>query len=128
MRLSVPFHRGLLAAVIAATLAAAPVAGATDASPAATGTQVFAADWFADASPHDAGDMVRRLPGFTIVDGDEDVRGYAGALGNVLVDGARPASKRDDIDDVGARIPASTVERIELIRGGAGGHRGWAHE
>ena len=55
MRLSVPFRRGLLAAAIAATLAVSPLAGATDASPAATGTQVFAAAWFADASPHDAG-------------------------------------------------------------------------
>jgi hypothetical protein len=49
------------------------------------------------------------------------VRGYAAAQGNVLIDGVRPASKRDGIDDVLERIPAHAVERIELIRDGAAG-------
>jgi len=66
-------------------------------------------------------DMVRRLPGFTVVDADPDVRGYAAAQGNVLIDGVRPASKRDGIDDVLERIPAHAVERIELIRDGTAG-------
>ncbi len=50
----------------------------------------------------------------------DDVRGFGGAAGNVLIDGERPSSKA-----VAARhrrcsgIPASRVERIDLIRGGA---------
>ena len=37
--------------------------------------------------------MVMLLPGFVLQEGDDDVRGYAGAAGNVLIDGQRPASK-----------------------------------
>ena len=76
---------------------------------------------FADASPANAWDMLSRLPGFVAVDADEDVRGYAGARGNVLIDGARPTSKHEDAKDLLRRIPAGAVERIELIRGGVPG-------
>jgi len=76
---------------------------------------------FADSSPANAWDMLSRLPGFVAVDADEDVRGYAGARGNVLIDGARPTSKREDTKTLLKRIPASAVERIELIRGGVPG-------
>ena len=64
--------------------------------------------------------MVDRLPGFTFDDGDS-VRGFAGAAGNVLIDGERPASKNDDLDSILRRLPASQVDRIEVIRGGAPG-------
>lgn len=82
-------------------------------------TTYTAAD-LAKFAPANAGDMVRRLPGFTIIEGDAGVRGYAGARGNVLVDGAWPSSKHEDVDDLLERIPAASVARIELIRGGAG--------
>jgi len=49
------------------------------------------------------------------------VRGFSGSVGNVLVDGARPASKNEGLGDILSRIPATQVERIELIRGGAPG-------
>src|SRR3546814_9939515 len=65
--------------------------------------------------------MVLRVPGFTIVESDADVRGYAGATGNVLFDGARPTSKRADTSALLKRIPAHAVERIELIHAGAPG-------
>src|SRR3546814_17704960 len=65
--------------------------------------------------------MVLRVPGFTIVESDADVRGYAGATGNVLFDGARPTSKREDTSALLKRIPAHAVERIELIHAGAPG-------
>lgn len=64
--------------------------------------------------------MVNRLPGFGLDEGD-DVRGFAGAGGNVLIDGVRPASKTDTLENQLARIPAAQVERIEVIRGGAPG-------
>jgi len=44
-----------------------------------------------------------------------------GAAGNVLVDGKRPSSKSDSIDQILQRIPMSQVERVDVIRGGAPG-------
>ena len=49
------------------------------------------------------------------------VRGFGGAAGNVLIDGERPATKDDSLDQILNRIPASAVARIEVIRGGAPG-------
>jgi hypothetical protein len=49
------------------------------------------------------------------------VRGFAGAAGNVLIDGQRPTAKSDDLYSILRRIPAAQVERIDVIRGGAPG-------
>jgi hypothetical protein len=78
-------------------------------------------DYFAPFNPADAYDMVRRVPGFTIVDSDPDVRGFASALGNVLFDGKAPPSKQESIEEQLKRIAAASVERIELVRGAAAG-------
>lgn len=86
----------------------------------AEGILVFEPAYFASAQPQSAMDMVLRVPGFQF-DGGDSVRGFGGAAGNVLIDGQRPASKRDVLEAVLRRVPASTVERIELIRGGAPG-------
>lgn len=90
-------------------------------SSAAAAPEVFLAEYFRDAAPANAGDMLERVPGFTLIEADADVRGYSGAAGNVLVDGARPTSKREETSEQLQRIPASAVERIELIRAGAPG-------
>jgi len=84
----------------------------------ADNTISYDADYFASAAPRTALDMVERVPGFTLDEGEER-RGFAGAQSNVLIDGESPASK-EDIDDVLSRIPAQDVVRIELIRGNAG--------
>jgi outer membrane receptor protein involved in Fe transport len=76
--------------------------------------------FFADARPANALEMIARVPGFTLDIGDT-VRGFEGAAGNVLVNGQRPVTKTDPLDALLKRIPASQVERIELIRGGAPG-------
>lgn len=76
---------------------------------------VFEPAYFEQAAPVTAFDMVARLPGFVIDSGDA-VRGYAGAAGNVLVDGVRPSTKNRTLDDILKAIPASQVARIELIR------------
>ena len=83
--------------------------------------QVFPADYFAAARPADAYDMIRKLPGFELIDVDEDVRGFSGSRGNVLFDGRVPSGKQESLEQMLRRIPASSVLRIELIRGGSGG-------
>ncbi|MGN6514914.1 MAG: TonB-dependent receptor plug domain-containing protein [Rhizomicrobium sp.] len=80
----------------------------------------YPASFFADARPNTAYDMIGRLPAFTFDDGNSE-RGFAGTAGNVLIDGQRPTSKTDDLQSVLNRIPASDVERIDVIRGGARG-------
>ena len=102
----------------AAALAQAPVDPVAPAS--AQGVTSYAPDFFADARPTTALDMIERLPGF-VLDGGDNVRGFEGAAGNVLIDGRRPASKSDNLEEILRRIPASQVVRIDLIRGGAPG-------
>lgn len=67
-------------------------------------------------APRNALDMLRQVPGFTIREGEE-ARGLGQASGNVLVNSKRLSSKSDDIWTQLSRIPASTVERIELVDG-----------
>src|SRR6185437_6075656 len=80
----------------------------------------YPASFFTDAHPANASDMVARLPGFSLDTGD-NARGFAGTAGNVLIDGARPTAKTDDLQTILSRIPASDVERIDLIRGAVPG-------
>lgn len=80
------------------------------------GAIVYEADFFTAFTPRTALDMVERVPGFVIDEGEER-RGFSGAQGNVLIDGEPPTSKAQEIDDILARIPAADVVRIELIRG-----------
>ncbi len=79
----------------------------------------YPASFFATYRPITALDMVRNVPGFQIDDGDGS-RGFAGAAGNVLIDGERPATKSDTASAILSRLPASTVEAIDLIRGQTG--------
>ena len=75
---------------------------------------------FAAARPNTALDMINRLPGFSF-DGGDSVRGFAGAAGNVLIDGKRPTIKTDSLSDTLNRITIDQVERIEVIRGSVPG-------
>lgn len=109
---------GLAAAAL--MWAAAAQAQPAPADAPQSGVLVYPASYFADARPNTAYDMISRLPGFTFDDGNS-ARGFAGTAGNVLIDGQRPTSKSDDLQSILLRIPASDVERIELIRGGAPG-------
>ena len=93
----------------------APAAGAQQ------GVLVFEPAFFADARPDTALDMISRLPGFAFESGDSGTRGLAGTAGNVLIDGARPSTKSDSLDQILRRISAAGVARVELIRGGAPG-------
>ena len=115
--------------VAAAMLSCAPAAMAAPGDPLpapaprpaspATVTS-YPASFFADIRPNTALDMINALPGFALDTGDQ-VRGFGGAAGNVLIDGDRPATKNDVLSDILQRIPASAVLRIDVIRGGAPG-------
>ena len=108
------------AMILAAAVAAVQPAPAAVIAPAQSGVTAYPASFFAAYQPNTALDMVGHLPGFNLDTGNA-VRGFGGAAGNVLVDGSRPASKDDALDEILKRIPVSSVLRIELIRGGAPG-------
>jgi len=97
-----------------------PVAPGTQVDASQQGVLVFQPDFFAAQRPATALEMVQRVPGFSINDGDGS-RGFEGAVGNILINGARPASKNDTGSSAASRILSAQVERIELIRGGAPG-------
>lgn len=99
---------------------AAPASASASASAQETVTR-FDAAFFAASQPLTAFDMVLRLPGFSFERGDANVRGLAGSGGNVLIDGRRPSGKQEDLEAVLKRIPARSVERIDLVRPGAPG-------
>ena len=111
-----------LLAALGATNALADPAGQPAATPATSnqGATTYSANFFADARPGNAFDMILRLPGFNF-DGGAQVRGFAGAAGNVLIDGERPTTKQDDLQSILRRIPAGQVDHIDVIRGGAPG-------
>jgi outer membrane receptor protein involved in Fe transport len=77
--------------------------------------------FFAAVQPTSAYDMLTVLPGYVFTESDSDVRGFTGAVGNVLIDGSRPAGKQESLESILRRIPAAAVERIEVIRAGAPG-------
>jgi hypothetical protein len=115
-----PFPR-LAASLLlsAALLAGAPARAQTEDRP---GLTTFPSAFFSEVQPNNALDMVKLMPGFRLQNGNTDIRGYSGSGGNVLIDGLRPASKQEEVEEILRRIPAAAVGRIELIRSGAAGY------
>jgi outer membrane receptor protein involved in Fe transport len=103
---------------VLAQAAAAAVPAAVPVQP--QGVISYPASFFADKQVANAYEMLNRIPGFSLDTGDS-VRGFEGAAGNVLIDGQRPTSKADTVDQKLQRIPTAQVERIDIIRGGAPG-------
>ncbi len=109
-----------LPALACSTLAAAQDSG--DAPPpaptpvptAGQAKQVYSAADFARYSPKTAYDMLARVPGFTIRSADQE-RGLGQASENVLINGQRIANKSGGAIDELQKIPASNVERIEIV-------------
>ncbi len=110
----------VLLAVFAAPAVGQETQSAAQAAAGDQGVLSYTPADFAAARPNTALDMINRLPGFSF-DGGENVRGFAGAAGNVLIDGQRPTIKTDTLSDMLSRITIDQVERIDLIRGGAPG-------
>ncbi|MBS0471653.1 MAG: TonB-dependent receptor [Proteobacteria bacterium] len=109
-------HSKWLTATAVAALFICTPAFAADSS----GVILYQPQFFAEARPSTAYDMIQRVPGF-VFDGGATARGFAGTAGNVLINGQRPTTKQDSLESVLERIPASDVDHIELIRGGAPG-------
>lgn len=105
----------LLIAAQAAAVSAAPAP-----PPAQSGVISYPASYFVALQSQNASEMLSRLPGFSLESGNSS-RGFEGSAGNVLIDGQRPASKTDSLDEILRRMPIGVVERIDLIRGGAPG-------
>jgi hypothetical protein len=88
----------------------------------ASGTQgrttVYDAAFFAQYAPRTALDIAQRVPGFQLdlgaAQNGVDVRGFAGAAGNVVINGARPSSKAESLETTLARIPAKSVTKVEV--------------
>jgi hypothetical protein len=76
----------------------------------------FDAAFFDLYQPTSALEMLRQIPGFRLDDGD-DKRGFGAAAGNVLINDRYPSAKQDKASSILERIPASQVERIDLLRG-----------
>jgi hypothetical protein len=92
---------------ISGTALAAQAAGAD-------GRTVYEAAYFAQFAPSNALQIVERVPGFSLQLGDQEVRGFGQAAGNVVINGQRPSSKSDTLETILARIPASRVARVEV--------------
>ncbi len=71
---------------------------------------------FEQFAPRTALDMVRQIPGFSISRSDGQ-RGFGQAQENILINGQRISSKSTGAAEVLSRIPATNVERIELVEG-----------
>jgi len=78
------------------------------------GRTVYEAAYFTQFAPSSALQIVQRVPGFTLELGNQDVRGFGQAAGNVVINGQRPSSKSDTLETILARIPASRVARVEI--------------
>jgi hypothetical protein len=106
------------------SLSAPAMAQTSDAAPSLVTSEAanssYPAAFFAANQPATALDMINRTPGF-VLDVGEIARGFTDNAGNVLINGKRPTSKNDTLSTLLNRIPASRVERIELLRGAVAG-------
>jgi hypothetical protein len=112
--------RAILALLALAAMLQAEAGPAAQSQPVDGGKEVYPAEYFASGQPADAYDMVRKLPGFELIEIDDEIRGFSGSRGNVLFDGRVPSGKQESLEQMLRRIPATSVLRIELIRAGAG--------
>jgi hypothetical protein len=94
---------------------------APSASAASSDRVLYEAAFYDAFAPRTALDMIEQTPGF-VLDAPEDsseVRGFSGAVGNVLIDGQRLGAKSQSLRDVLGRVGAREVLRIEVLRGAA---------
>jgi hypothetical protein len=103
-----------LAAALAGPALAQPSEAPAAAPAQASRTTAYPASFFAQYAPRSALDIARQVPAFQIDFGDTSLRGFGGAAGNIVINGARPSSKSESLADVLAKIPANRVVRVEV--------------
>ena len=120
--------RGTIYGVVAGAAAAAVIgnpswafqddagAGPAHVTETQSGIASYAPGFFANHSPATALDMVRRVPGFSLSNGDTDRRGLGDSFGNLLINGRRPSNKSLSLETVLSRIPVDDVASVELIQ------------
>ena len=112
---------GMAALMLGTSTAAQTAAAAPSGQPART--TAYDAAFFAQYAPRTALDIAQRVPGFTLDLGNNqagngnDVRGFAGTAGNVVINGSRPSTKAEALDTTLSRIPAQRVVRVEVSPG-----------
>jgi outer membrane receptor for ferrienterochelin and colicins len=93
--------------------------------PATDGRTIYGPDYFMRYSPSTAEDVLRVIPGVSaILDApttSQPQRGFGSGGTRVLANGRRFPGKANDLMANLRRIPATIVERIELISGSASG-------
>lgn len=94
---------------------AAPPGNPTATTKSADGrTFRYEVSFFKPFAPRTALDIARQVPGISLDFGNSDVRGFSGAVGNIVINGARPSAKSESLDTLLSRIPASRVVRVEV--------------
>ncbi len=107
-------------------LAQAPPAEALPAAEqvSTSGTAVYDQAFFTRFAPNNAEDILRRIPGVsTILDSSarpRQERGFGSGGSQILLGGRRFPGKANEITATLRRIPAASVERVELITGATG--------
>ena len=101
-------------AAAAQTAPADPALAPPPTSKPAGDKRVYTPADFARFAPKTAYDMLVQVPGFSIRSADQE-RGLGQASENVLVNGQRIANKSGGAIDQLQRVPASNVERIEIV-------------
>lgn len=104
------------AAVVVSLVVLSLSAFAQTATPSAGTARTYTPADFAQFAPRTAYDMLSRVPGFSIKEEDEE-RGLGDATGNVVINGQRISGKSNDVVTELSRIPADTVERIDIVEG-----------
>jgi hypothetical protein len=86
-------NKAVWAGLAAAALLISSTGAQAAQAPGADGRTVYEAAYFAQFAPSNALQMVQRVPGFTLELGNQEVRGFGQAAGNVVVNGQRPAPR-----------------------------------
>jgi outer membrane receptor for ferrienterochelin and colicins len=104
------------ALIVSLVLLCASAAFAQAIVPPDEGPRTYTPADFEQFAPRTALDMLNRVPGFSIKEEDGD-RGLGEASGNVVINGQRLSGKLNDVVTELSRIPAASVERIEIVDG-----------
>ena len=113
------WHTQLTVSLVAASLLSLSTSVLAQETPPEDSIVTYPASFFDRYQPNTALDMVRQLPGFQLDDGD-NLRGFGGSVGNLLINDRYPSAKQDKPSTILSRIAASRVASIELIRSQVG--------